>query len=175
LKYSYICNQAILIARRKHVLLLLHLFNGLFSGSTWVSQHQKCNPFWILMKQEMMGWQWHQLDHMQSICTCFRQITMPVPHHSILRPDAPPTTQPIASTHWRHQHQRKHVCVEFCSHYKHSSRIPFFRHYQVTLTVEQTSSQSKILNRWQSHPQWPTNQTNQDSTVDAVPELQSCR
>jgi len=19
--------------------------------------------FWILMKQEMMGWQWHQLDH----------------------------------------------------------------------------------------------------------------
>jgi len=24
---------------------------------------------WILMKQEMMGWQWHQLDHMQIICT----------------------------------------------------------------------------------------------------------
>ena len=24
---------------------------------------------WILMKQEMMGWQWHQLDHMQTICT----------------------------------------------------------------------------------------------------------
>jgi len=21
------------------------------------------------MKQEMMGWQWHQLDHMQMICT----------------------------------------------------------------------------------------------------------
>jgi len=21
------------------------------------------------MKQEMMGWQWHQLDHMQIICT----------------------------------------------------------------------------------------------------------
>ena len=26
-------------------------------------------PFAILMKQEMMGWQWHQLDHMQIICT----------------------------------------------------------------------------------------------------------
>jgi len=24
---------------------------------------------WILMKQEMMGWQWHQLDHMQITCT----------------------------------------------------------------------------------------------------------
>jgi len=21
------------------------------------------------MKQEMMGWQWHRLDHMQNICT----------------------------------------------------------------------------------------------------------
>jgi len=24
--------------------------------------------FWILVKQEMIGWQWHQLDHMQIIC-----------------------------------------------------------------------------------------------------------
>jgi len=23
----------------------------------------------ILMKQEMMGWQWHALEHMQFICT----------------------------------------------------------------------------------------------------------
>jgi len=34
-----------------------------------VSQHQKSKPFWSLMKQEMMGWQWHPLDHMQIICT----------------------------------------------------------------------------------------------------------
>jgi len=25
-------------------------------------------PFWILLEQEMMGWQWHRLDHMQIIC-----------------------------------------------------------------------------------------------------------
>jgi len=30
---------------------------------------ERQNQFWILMKQEMMGWQWHQLDHMQIICT----------------------------------------------------------------------------------------------------------
>jgi len=42
-----------------------------FSRTTWVSWHQKGKPFWILLKQEMMGWQWHQLDHMQIICyTC---------------------------------------------------------------------------------------------------------
>ena len=32
-----------------------------------------------------------------------RQITTPVPHHSVLyRPDAIPAAQPTASTHWRH-------------------------------------------------------------------------
>ena len=44
-----------------YILLLLHPFNGLFSGTTWVSQHKKGKPFWILLEQEMMGWQWHQM------------------------------------------------------------------------------------------------------------------
>jgi len=30
---------------------------------------ETCKPFWILVKQETVGWQWHQLDHMQIICT----------------------------------------------------------------------------------------------------------
>jgi len=31
---------------------------------------QPGKPFWILLKQEISkGWQWHQLDHMQIICT----------------------------------------------------------------------------------------------------------
>jgi len=45
--------------------LLLHPFNGLFFKTTWVSWHQEGKPFWILLEQEMTGWQWHQLDHMQ--------------------------------------------------------------------------------------------------------------
>jgi len=49
-----------------------HTFNGLFSRTTWVSRHQKGKPFWILLKQEIMGWQWHQLDHMQMICTALQ-------------------------------------------------------------------------------------------------------
>ena len=52
-----------------YYLLLLHPFNGLFSRTTWVSRHQKGKPFWILLKQDMMGWQWHQLTHTQIICT----------------------------------------------------------------------------------------------------------
>ena len=49
------------------LLLLQHLFNGLFSRTTRVSWHQQGKPFWILLEREMMGWQWHQLDHMQII------------------------------------------------------------------------------------------------------------
>jgi len=48
----------------------------------------------------MIGWQWHQLDHMQSLVPCCRQITMPAPHHSILnRPDALPDAQQMVSKH----------------------------------------------------------------------------
>ena len=75
-----------------------------FPRSTWVSRHQKGKPFWILMKQEMMGWQWHQLDHMQVICTSLQTdnhaSTSPL---SFYRPDALPVAQPTASKHVLHK------------------------------------------------------------------------
>jgi len=39
------------------------MFNGLFSRTTWVSRHQKGK------QARHDGWQWHQLDHMQIVCT----------------------------------------------------------------------------------------------------------
>jgi len=88
-----------------HILLLLLLrpFNGIFYRTAWVSQRQKSTPFWILMKEEMMRWQWHQLDHMQVSCTLLQTdnyaSTSPL---SFYRPDALPAAQPAASKHWRH-------------------------------------------------------------------------
>jgi len=56
--------------------------------------------FSILMKQEMTGWQWHQLDHMQIICPSLQTdnhtSTSPL---SLYRPDALPAAQPTASKH----------------------------------------------------------------------------
>jgi len=79
-------------------ILLLYPFNSIFSRTTWESRYQKGKPFWILLKQEMMGWQWHQLDHMQIICTSLETdnhaTTSPL---SFYRPDALPATQPTAS------------------------------------------------------------------------------
>jgi len=56
---------------------------------------RKLKPIWILMKQEMMGWQRHQLNHMQVIC-----ISLQTNNHAsissliLYRPDAIPDTQP---------------------------------------------------------------------------------
>ena len=66
----------------------LHPFNSLFSRTSWVGWYQKGKLFWILLEQEMMGWQWHQLDHMQIISTLL-QIIMPVPHHSVFTGQMP--------------------------------------------------------------------------------------
>jgi len=84
-------------------LLLLHPFNGLISRTTWVSQHQEGKPFWILLQQEMIGWQWHQLDYMKIICASLHTDNhASVPHHSVFyRPDALRAAQPTASKHWR--------------------------------------------------------------------------
>ena len=65
----------------------LHPFNGLYSSTTWVSQHQKGKPFWIY------GFYWSKRwcggsGINWTICKSFRprsgQITMPVPHHQLL-------------------------------------------------------------------------------------------
>ena len=51
----------------------------------------------------MTGWQWHQLDHMQIVCT-----SLQTDNHAstsslnLYRPDALPGAHPTASKHWRH-------------------------------------------------------------------------
>ena len=88
------------VVTRRRQLLLRHLFNGHFSRTTWVSQHQKGKPFWILLEQEVMGWQWHQLEHIQIICSSLqtenRASTLLL---SFYRPDALPATQPTVLKH----------------------------------------------------------------------------
>jgi len=77
----------------------IHLM-AFFSRTTWVSRYQKGKPFWILLEQEMTGWQWHQLDHMQIICA-----SLQADNHASYSPlilyrlDALPATQPTASKH----------------------------------------------------------------------------
>jgi len=70
----------------------MHMFNGLFSTTTWVSRLQKGKPFSILLEQEMMGWQWHQQDHMQIICALLQK-----DNHA----STPPPPQPFYNPFFR--------------------------------------------------------------------------
>jgi len=84
------------------LLLLLHQFNDLFSRTTWVSRYQKGKTSLDLNDTRddgVLGWQWHQLDHMQTICTSLQtdNQTTPTPHHSVVyRSDALPVAQATA-------------------------------------------------------------------------------
>jgi len=78
----------------------IHMFKGLFSRTTWVSRHKKGKPFCILLKQEMMGWQWHQLDHMQIICTTLQTDNhTSTPSLNFLWAGCFPDAQPTVSKH----------------------------------------------------------------------------
>jgi len=64
---------------------------------------QKVKPIWILMKQEMMGWQWHQLDHYANHFNCTSLLTdnhASTSSLSFYRPHALSDDQPTAWKHW---------------------------------------------------------------------------
>ena len=65
-------SNSIWVITSNQLLLILHPFNGLFSRTTWVSQYQKGKTSVDLNEARydgVLGQQWHQLDHMQTICT----------------------------------------------------------------------------------------------------------
>ena len=121
----------------------VHPFNGPFSRTTWVSRHQKGKPFWILMKQEMMGWQWHQLHHMQIVCTSPQTdnhaSTSPL---SVYRPDALPVAQPTASRHWGYIFQTSRDGNFAPSPQKNEPHKSATRRHPVTENAENSDDQS---------------------------------
>jgi len=82
---------------------LLHPFNGLFSRTTWISQYQKGSTSLDLYEAKddgVLGWQWYQVDHMQTICTSIQTDNNTNTSSLIFyRPDALADAQPTASKH----------------------------------------------------------------------------
>jgi len=86
------------------LLLLIHPVNGgLFSRTTWVSQYQKGKTSLDLNEARdngVLGWQWHQLDHMQTISTSLQTDNYSnTSSLNLYRPDALPDAQPTVSKH----------------------------------------------------------------------------
>jgi len=49
-----------------------HLFNGLFSSTTRLNSYQKGKTILDVSEARdvgVLGWQWHQLEHMQAMCS----------------------------------------------------------------------------------------------------------
>jgi len=76
-----------------------HPFNGLFSGTTQVSQYQKGKTNLAFTEARDSEWQWHQLSHMQ-VCTLLQTDNhTSTPPLCFYRPDALSAAQPTASKH----------------------------------------------------------------------------
>jgi len=93
-EHLFICRIYINITQ----LLLLHYIHlTAFFQDIWVSRHQKVKPIWILLEQEMMRWQWHQLDHMEIICASLKTdnhaSTSPLGYFTGWMPFLPPNQQ----------------------------------------------------------------------------------
>ena len=78
-------------------LLLQHPFNGHFSRTTWINQFQKGKTSLDLKDMMGFGVQWHQLDHMQTICTSLQTdnhaSTPPISFFTGRMPFLPPNQQ----------------------------------------------------------------------------------
>ena len=81
------------------LLLLLHLFNGLFSMTTWVSQYQKNKTILGLNEaiDGVLGCSGISWTICKQSAPRSRQLTTPTSHH--FRPDALPDAQPTVSKH----------------------------------------------------------------------------
>ena len=102
-------NKFIVSLPRDATLLLLHPFNDLFSKTAWVSRYQKGKTSLNLKEARdyrVLGWPWHQLDYVQTICTSLQ--TDNHTNTSSLNfywPDALPDVQTTVSKHWRQKYR----------------------------------------------------------------------
>jgi len=72
--------------------------------ATWVSQYQKgetSRDFIEARDVGVLGWQWHQLDHMQTICTLLLTDSYTNTSFNFYGLDALPDAQTTVSKHRR--------------------------------------------------------------------------
>ena len=82
-----------------------NISNGLFSSTTWVSRYQKGETSPDLNDARdyvVFGWQWLQLDHIQTIYTSLQTDSHTnTSSLNFYRPDALHNAQPTVTKHWR--------------------------------------------------------------------------
>jgi len=89
-----------------------------------------------------MGWQWHQLDHMQIICTSLQTdnhaSTSSLNFYGL---DALPTAQPTVSKHWKHS--------SIIIHYRSDAILSLLRHQKIKKFLAKcTQRHVKMITCW---------------------------
>ena len=114
----------------------------------------------------VLGWQWHQLDHMQTICTLLQ--TDNHINTSLLnfcRPDDLPDDQPTVSKHWRqHRWCNKNVTVTnepgellpwLWSWWQHHKRCrSYYYHHYITIIIIMCWKSKDRLDRLRTRERW---------------------
>jgi len=118
----------------------LHPFNGLFFRTTCVSKHQKGKPFWILMKQKMMGGSGISWTIWKLFAPYSRQITAIFPQHSLFTGRIP-----FLPPNWQHQ-STEGTSTWFIQNLNNSHRISSTTSYVSTrsFSVDNTQQTSVI-------------------------------
>jgi len=88
------------VATGKLLLLLLHPFNGLFYRTTWVAGTRKVNHSGFCWSKRWWGGSGISWTICKSYAPRSRQMTMPVPHHTVFTGQMPflPPNQQYQST-----------------------------------------------------------------------------
>ena len=162
-----------------------------FPGKSWVRWYQKGKTRPDLNKASdygVWGWQWHQLDHMQTICT-----SLQTDNHNntsslkFYRPDALPDVQPTVSKQWRHnsniydqqkpinllhgQMAAKEHAVNRCisnniTNYKH---ITMCYNYSTVICSSQTPFSRKMLANLHTPGMWVGSVYRESRPMDGSP------
>ena len=133
------------------VTVLLHPFNNLFSTTTWVSWHQKGKPSGFYRSKRWRGcsgisWTIYKLFAPRS-----RQITMPVPHHSVFT-GRMPFLQPKQQ---RQSTEMKAKCRQAAKEIWHKAALPPHVDRSIAFARLCQSTPHLIMVRWTnltSHP-----------------------
>jgi len=150
-----------LLAIIKIIELLLHLCNGLFSRPTLGKLEARDDG--------VLGWQWHQLDHMQTVCTSLQTHNhTSTSSLNFSRPLVLPDAQPTVSEHWRQIIEQ--AIIEHCR-FSFSifnswfsavklTRVSFWVHVKTTYLVIwyhcQYSTMPLLMDhRWHTHTHTP--------------------
>ena len=128
------------------------MFNGLFSGTTRVSQYHKGKTNLDFTEARDSEWQWHQLGHMQ-VC-----ISLQTDNHASTSPLSFPTGwMPFLPPNQQHQSTEGYTTIDDATKWKYKSTEEKFKRAScvaVNITYHSVAQCAYTVARATSYGEW---------------------